>query len=156
MTSKPTKPDSLPDLECACATVRRAARLVTQLYDEELRPDLEAPQFALLSVLERRPGASQAVLARMLGFDKTTISRNLRLVERKGWVEPSPGGDQRERGFRLTLAGGELLRAAKPRWRRAQERLRSAMTSVEWQRMWQGLRGLGDAAYSARHQNGGI
>src|SRR5262249_39614614 len=63
----------LPDIVCACATLRRAARLVTQLYDEELRLHLPASQFALLSAIESRPGCNQSMLARMLAFDKTTL-----------------------------------------------------------------------------------
>src|SRR5262249_52995650 len=53
----------LPDIsKCACTTLRRAARLVTQLYDEELRRHLPASQFALLSAIERRPGCNQSML----------------------------------------------------------------------------------------------
>ena len=71
---------------CACATVRRAARLVTQLYDGELRPRLEASQFMLLTALERKPGCTQAALARIFGFDKTTVTRIESLSNaRAGW-----------------------------------------------------------------------
>src|SRR5215469_9326929 len=76
----------LPDISnCACATLRRAARLVTQLYDEELRLHLPASQFALLSAIKSRPECTQSMLARMLAFGKTTLSRNLALLRRNGW-----------------------------------------------------------------------
>jgi DNA-binding MarR family transcriptional regulator len=144
-----------PEIECACAGVRRAARLVTQLYDGELRPGLQASQFALLSVLDKRPGLPQSVLGRALAFDKTTLSRNLSLMRKKLWIEPAPlaapGSDARERGFRLTVAGRKLLRAATPGWRRAQERLRSSMTAAEWDSMWQALRTLTAAASRAQN-----
>jgi DNA-binding MarR family transcriptional regulator len=144
----------LPDIECACATLRRAARLLTQLYDEELRPHLQASQFALLMALDRRPRCNQSMLSRALAFDKTTLSRNLGLMERNGWIEYAAAGDRRERGFRLTAAGRKLLRTARPGWQRAQDRLRSSMTGDRWDAMWRVLHNLTNAAYHARSQKG--
>src|SRR5580704_11887816 len=90
-------PATLPDIHCACAGIRRAARLVTQLYSHEMGWNAEPAQFSLLSALERHPGARQAPLGRALGLDKTTLSRNLKLMQRNGWVEAVPGKDRRER-----------------------------------------------------------
>lgn len=133
----------LPAFDCACATVRRTARLLTQLYDEELRPHLEATQFTLLTAVESRPGCTQARLARGAGFDKTTISRNLALMKRNGWIETAP---DEGRGLRLTDAGRTLLRQATPGWKRAQKRLRAAFNPDEWAEMWRVLDRLTDAA----------
>jgi len=146
--------ESLPEIECACATARRAARLLTQLYDSELRPHLQASQFALLTALDRRPGCNQSMLARALALDKTTLSRNLGLMERNGWIAYAAAGDRRERGFRLTAAGRKLLQTARPGWRRAQSRLRSAMTSEQWDAMWRVLRNLTNAANRIRSPKG--
>jgi DNA-binding MarR family transcriptional regulator len=144
----------LPRFDCACAAVRRAARLFTQLYDEELRPHLQASQFALLSALDQRPGCNQAALARAAAFDKTTLSRNLGLMERKGWILRVAAVDQRERGFRVSPAGRKLLMAARPGWRRAQRRLQSAMNGEEWDTMWRVLDNFTRAAYNARARKG--
>ena len=153
----PTKTrERLPDIECACATVRRAARLLTQLYDQELRPHLQAPQFALLAVLEKKPGCNQATLARVLAFDKTTLSRNLGLMERKGWIEHAEADDLRQRGFRLTPEGRKLVLNARRGWRRAQDRLRRAMTGEQWDSMWHVFRDVTNAAYEARKSKGDI
>lgn len=146
--------EHFPDIGCACATVRRAARLVTQLYDQELRGHLEASQFALLSALDRRPGCNQVMLARALGFDKTTLSRNLGLMKKNGWIVHVVANDQRERGFHLTAAGRKLLAGARPNWKRAQRQLRSAMTGEQWEAMWQALRNVANAAYQARKKKG--
>jgi len=155
MTAASARRESiLPPFECACATVRRAARLLTQLYDEELRPHVEVPQFALLSVLERHPVCRQSLLARSAGFDKTTISRNLALMRRNGWIEDVQSDDPRDRGVRLTAAGRNLLRSAKPGWSRAQRRLSSAMKPQEWRKMWQALDTLTNAALEARRTKG--
>jgi DNA-binding MarR family transcriptional regulator len=141
--------EGLPDIGCACASVRRAARLVTQLYDDECKGQLEASQFALLSALEQQIGCNQAMLAKALGLDKTTLSRNLSVLARRGWIERQTAVDQRERGFRLTPAGRELLKATKPAWRRAQARLRSAMTGEQWDQMQEGVRVLTNASQKA-------
>jgi DNA-binding MarR family transcriptional regulator len=138
------------DLECACAAVRHASRLITQIYEDELREHLAVPQFALLSVLDSRPGCSQAVLAKALDFDKTTLSRNLKLMESKGWIAHSASADQRERGYRLTPAGLKLLKAAKPGWKRAQHRLRTAMTSDRWNAMWRTFDDIRAAVHQVR------
>jgi DNA-binding MarR family transcriptional regulator len=145
--------DSPPDLLCACATARRAARALTQLYDSQLRScGVEVPQMGLLGILYSRPGSSQAALGRMLGMDKTTLSRNFKLLKRKGWVEPATTQDERERGFRLTPAGRQRLQEAKPLWKKAQDQLRSTMTAGEWDIMWNAMRVTTEAAYKARQE----
>jgi DNA-binding MarR family transcriptional regulator len=155
MSTRPRHRESvLPAFDCACATVRRAARLVTQLYDEELRPHIEVPQFALLSALERHPDCTQSALARGAGFDKTTISRNLALMRRKGWIEDVQSDDPRDHPVRITAAGRELLRTAKPGWSRAQKRLSAAMAPDEWAKMWVALDRLTNAAVKAREKKG--
>jgi DNA-binding MarR family transcriptional regulator len=125
---------------------------VTQLYDEELRARLPASQFALLSAIAHRPNSNQSALARTLAFDKTTLSRNLALLKKNGWVAYGATDDQRERGLRLTAAGADLLAAARPGWRRAQKRLQSAMTAAQWNAMWRVLRDVTNSAYQARKE----
>jgi len=144
----------LPDIDCACATARRAARLVTQLYDEEFRGHLEASQFALLSAIEQQSGCNQSMLAKALALDKTTLSRNLSVLARRGWVERQAVTHQRERGFRLTPAGRGLLKTTKPAWKRAQARLRSAMSGEQWDQMRQMFRALANASYQALNKEG--
>jgi DNA-binding MarR family transcriptional regulator len=137
--NKTAKQDGLPELGCICASVRRAARLVTQLYDEELRGQIEAAQFALLTALDQHPGVNQTALARALGLDKTTLSRNLRLLDKNGWVE-------RGQGLRLTESGRKQLVAAQPKWKKAQERLRSSITASQWTAIQAALRDLTNVA----------
>jgi DNA-binding MarR family transcriptional regulator len=141
---------ALAELPCACATVRRAARVVTLLYDDEMRGRLEASQFALMSVLEKNQGGSQAAIGRALGLDKTTLSRNLKLLKRNGWIENAPGRNQRERGFVLTSSGKKILKSAQPHWSRAQARLRAAMTEQQWNAMWQAFRDVTDVVHQLR------
>ena len=144
-------PDALVDLRCACATVRRAARAVTQLYDGHLRAsDIEGAQFALLSVLKSQGPCSQAAISERFALDKTTLSRNLTLLKNKGWIESAEADDGRERRYVLSAAGERRLAAAGPAWRRAQEHLRSSMTEKEWDAMWKAFRTLTTAAHTAQ------
>jgi DNA-binding MarR family transcriptional regulator len=142
------------DFVCACATARHVARTLTQLYDAALRETgLEAPQFALLLTVEKAGPLTQAALGRRYALDKTTVSRNVRWLERQGWLEPVESGDRRERRFALTADGRRRLAAAQPKWRRAQERLRGEMSDAEWQAMFRVFRtvvGAADRAKRAR------
>lgn len=67
--------DSLPT-PCMCATLRRASRALTQLYDEALRPlGLRATQFTVLQALSFTGEVSQGELGQLLAMDSTTLTR---------------------------------------------------------------------------------
>jgi DNA-binding MarR family transcriptional regulator len=141
----------IEELVCACAAVRRTARAVTQLYDEVLRAHhIEGAQFALLAMIGQSGECTQASLAERFDFDKTTMSRNLRLLAKKKWIEFVRGGDGRERRVRLTSTGEKRLAAAKPAWRAAQDRLRGSMRQRDWDVMLAMFGRVTSAARSAR------
>jgi DNA-binding MarR family transcriptional regulator len=143
----------LAEMACACATARQAARAVTQLYDAWLRESgLEAPQFALLMALDTGGPQPQAAMSRRFAIDKTTLSRNLRLLEDRGWIEPLKGGDRRERRFGLTPKGHARIRAAYPSWAKAQADLRSGMTAREWSQLFRAFGTMTRAAVRARER----
>ena len=134
-------------LPCACASVRRASRLLSQLYDGELREhDLEATQYALLGVLSAMPGRSQQEIGTALGMDKTTLSRNLQLLRRRGWLETVAGEDARERRLQLSPQGRQRLVAAQPSWKRAQDRVKRELSAAEWAKVWEAIGLLTQAA----------
>src|SRR2546430_1296990 len=88
--------ESLPLLACACASLRRTARVVTQLYETELQgTGLRATQFTLLQALEQLGAASQGALGRLLALDATTLSRTLPPLERAGWIRAAAGRDRK-------------------------------------------------------------
>lgn len=135
------------DRACACATARRTAHALTRMYDASLRDTaLEVPQFALMNMLDKVGPCSQATIGRKFALEKTTLSRNLKFLQSKGWVEATPGKDARERCFVVTAAGRAKLTAARPAWRKAQERLRLSMTASQWNAMWQVFQALTEAA----------
>ena len=140
----------LPDLECVCASLRRAARAVSRQYDRELRvTGLNAAQFTLLDVLARQDAqpVTQGWLGEVLALDSTTLTRTLApLVDRK-WIRSAPGQDRRERLWSITAAGLRQLEASRPRWERAQKQLRDRLGDQGWEAM---LEDLTDVATAAR------
>jgi DNA-binding MarR family transcriptional regulator len=143
--------DQLTDLGCACATARQLARVLTQLYDGRLRASgIEAPQFALMLTLDKEGPCSQTALGRRYALDKTTVSRNVRLLQRRGWVAVSSAGDQRERRIVLTAEGRRRLALARPQWKKAQAELRDRMTGPQWERMFQTFRSVAQLAAAIR------
>jgi DNA-binding MarR family transcriptional regulator len=114
-------------LPCACASIRRAARAVTQFYDDGLRPSgLRATQFTLLQALHLAPGISQKQLAELLASDSTTLTRTLAHLRRKGWVRSDPAKDRREISLRLTAAGQREYERVLPYWQSTQRKFRRA------------------------------
>jgi DNA-binding MarR family transcriptional regulator len=142
---------AVAEFGCACATARRVARLVTQMYDARLRrAGLEAPQFALLMALRAHGPCNQAEMGRQHGLDKTTVSRNVRVLQRRGWIARAGGADSRQRVFELTASGRRQLAAALPAWKKAQAELRGGMTAKEWEAMFRAFRAVTRAAAGAR------
>jgi DNA-binding MarR family transcriptional regulator len=106
---------------CACANLRKAARAVTQLFDEALAPSgLRVTQFTLLVTSHLSGESTINELAERMAMDRTTLSRNLKPLVRSGLLEMRPGEDGRTRLVRLTPAGEQALEEAYPLWQQAQ------------------------------------
>jgi DNA-binding MarR family transcriptional regulator len=123
------KPLPLADLaKCSCANLRKAARATTQLYDTFLRPSgLRVTQFTLLSVIAGRGPIGITALAEEAVMDRTTLTRNLDLLERNGLIRIHPGADARVREVTLTPAAHDKLAAAYPYWLEAQAQVNKAL-----------------------------
>jgi len=113
---------------CACANLRKAARAVTQVFDDALAPSgLKVTQFTLL-VTSRLVGESTInELAERMVMDRTTLSRNLKPLVRSGLLEMQPGEDGRTRLVQLTPAGEQALKEAYPLWQQVQQETVSAL-----------------------------
>ncbi len=106
---------------CMGMRVRRAARVVANHYDKHLKPSgLKGTQFTLLNTIFMNPGANIGKLADILGLDRTTLNRNLKPLERKGWIRSGSGKDPRTRTLKLTSEGTGILQNALPFWLEAQ------------------------------------
>lgn len=110
--------------DCLMTRTRRISRIITNLYDQALRPyGINAPQFSLLVIIARLGAASRAEIGRANYQERSTLTRNLALLLGEGWVEEvaSEGGG-RSRPIIISQAGRELLASAATAWRSAQEK----------------------------------
>ncbi len=116
------------DTPCYCAALRAATRKMTALYDEALAPaGIGLAQFSLMRRVERAGAVSLTELARLAKLDRSTVGRNVKVLERMGVVSETTAADQRETAVALTEAGRETLRRARPLWQDAQRRIEAAI-----------------------------
>ena len=110
--------------DCYCTQFRRSANALTGVYDAALRPvGLKITQFSLLRALRRLGAATFTEVANEVALDKTTISRNLAILVREGWVTAKQGADARNKLAELSSSGGDLLDRAEPYWAIAQKQI---------------------------------
>src|ERR1700678_3774953 len=125
--------DALFDLPCPCQNLRRLTRVVTRIYDQEMRiAGVEIAQFGLLTALAAVGEANQKRLSAGFAMDSTTLTRTLGLLLKQGWVRARRGKDRRERLFSLTGAGRRQMAMAQPHWERAERRLRKELGGAGW------------------------
>jgi DNA-binding MarR family transcriptional regulator len=123
-------------LACACQSLRRLTRLVTRIYDQELRKaGIDITQFGLLTALAIVGEANQKTLSAGFAMDSTTLTRTLALLRKQHWIQVRPGKDRRERVFRLTEAGKMQIAAAQPHWQEAERRLRKTLGQAAFKQM---------------------
>ena len=109
---------------CICTHLRRAARGVSRHYDEALVGfGINVAQISLLRHLQRLDQPSISVLAESMGLDRSTLGRNVRVLEADGLVALAEGVDLRNRIVLLTEKGLARLVAATPAWEQAQDAL---------------------------------
>jgi DNA-binding MarR family transcriptional regulator len=127
------KPNAEPDLlacrACLCLASRRASRAITRAFDRRLRPHgIRSTQFSILVTLIEGGPTTIGDLAEALGIERTTLTRNLRVVEDQGWVKISIGDvDGRSRIVTATAKGRRAVATALPSWRDAQDAAAAAL-----------------------------
>lgn len=125
---------------CACFNMRRAARLVTQRFDRAFRDsNLTANQFSVLMASYSQEDILLTRLAKILGMERTTLSRNLSILERRKMVSIAMGADRRERRIAITKKGITLLERTLPLWQRAQNEVVDLVGPEEWEGLLSGL-----------------
>ncbi|WP_159972200.1 MarR family winged helix-turn-helix transcriptional regulator [Pseudomonas sp. 8Z] len=113
---------------CLCTQLRRASRGVSRIYDEALAAiGLGVAQYSLLSHVRRLGQPSISVLAEAVGLDRSTLGRNLRLLEQQGLLRLGGGRDQRTREVCLTALGLQRIEQALPLWEQAQRDLKTRL-----------------------------
>ena len=107
--------------ECVANQLRMLNRVVTGMYENEFRPlKLTASQMVILALTEKRDQIRAAELCKWLQIDASTLSRNIALMKKRGWVRVLPGEDVRSHALTITTGGRKLLREILPSWRKAQ------------------------------------
>jgi len=115
---------------CLCLHVQRAARALARRFDEVFRPlDLTHGQFSLLISLNRPEPPSIGSVAALLAMDRTTLTANLKPLERRGLIKVSINKeDKRSRRLTITATGRALLARAYPLWRQTHAAIERLVT----------------------------
>lgn len=116
---------------CLCLHTQRAARVIARRFDEALQPlGLKSGQFSLLMSLNRPQPPTLGSVAELLAMDRTTLTANLKPLERDGLVAVRPDEkDRRARRLSLTDKGRALLFRAVPIWTRTHGHVESALVA---------------------------
>ena len=130
---------------CAALKVLRASRVLTRAYDEALRPvGLTITQYTLLNAIGHYEPDSIMKLAQMLDIERTTLSRNLSLLEKAGLVHVGEQGGDRKRELLLTSRGIKKLKEAYPLWSRVQSKVEALFEDEEFVELGHLLRRVKD------------
>ena len=137
---------------CAGMNARLAARQITRFLEARLQAaDLSIAQFGLMTHIAAAPDDTIGALAERIGLDQSTLSRNLRALERAGLVEIAVvEKDLRRRAVWLTEQGARRLEAAIPIWRCAHTALSSCIDPAEVRNLAAATERLADAGVDGR------
>ena len=114
--------------ECIAVRLRMLNRVVTNIYDDALRPlGIKVSQMNILVAAGRMGTARPAEVCQRLHLDVSTLSRNVERMKARGWLEVIPDEDGRAQPFCLTNEGRKLLERAAPAWKRAQKQAKSLL-----------------------------
>src|SRR3989440_11188523 len=134
---------------CIAVRLRLLNRVVTNLYDDALRPlGLKVSQLNVLIVTAKLGLARPAQVCEILQLDTSTLCRNVKPLQAHGWLEVMPDEDARAQPFRLTPQGKRLIEKAVPAWEEAQRRASELLRD-------EGIAPLDPAAQKPRRAPGG-
>ena len=114
--------------ECIAVRLRMLNRIITNIYDDALRPlDLKVSQMNILVAAAKMGTARPAEVCEHLHLDVSTLSRNVERMKARGWLEVVPDEDGRSQPLRLTPQGRRLLDRAVPAWSAAQQKVKTLL-----------------------------
>lgn len=125
---------------CTCGKLREAARAVTLLYDNAFKSSgLLSTQLGVLHTIYNSASITISELAGELGVDRTTLTRNLSVLERQGLITTSSGKDHRTRIVTITPKGRSYIAKAIPLWNEVQRKIKEQMGEKTWRELMQNL-----------------
>jgi len=145
MSYETLKEDLRQDVAGACAAqkTRNASRKLSRRYDDALRPlGLKCSQYSMLVIITLTEDRTLTELAGHVGLERTTLIRNLKPLEREGWVKVSEEGYRRARTVEITEQGLAKLEEALPIWYATQKSLKEELGEGTWQSVHQSLEAL--------------
>jgi DNA-binding MarR family transcriptional regulator len=125
---------------CTCGKLREAARAITLLYDNAFKSSgLLSTQLGVLHTIYNSDSITISELAGELGMDRTTLTRNLSVLERQGLIKTSSGKDHRTRIVTITSKGRTCVAKAIPLWNNVQLKVKEKMGENSWHELMQNL-----------------
>ena len=125
---------------CTCGELRKAARAITLLYDNAFKSSgLLSTQFGVLQIICDIDSIRISDLAGKLGMDRTTLTRNLSVLERQGFIQISQGKDHRTRIVTATQKGRSAVAKAILLWNEVQHKVKQEMGESSWRELMQNL-----------------
>ena len=114
--------------ECLAVRLRMLNRVINAIYDEGLRPlDVKVGQVNMLVVVSSRGPLGPQGIGRILRMEKSTVSRNIERMTKRGWLRASTGSDDRSMNVEITAKGRALIAEVLPIWRRSQRKAREVL-----------------------------
>ena len=125
---------------CTCGELRKAARAITLLYDNAFKSSgLLSTQLGVLDAICNAESIKISDLAEKQGMDRTTLTRNLSVLEREGYIRISTGNDHRTRIVVITNKGRNAVARAIPLWNDVQRTVKQQMGENSWRELMQNL-----------------
>jgi DNA-binding MarR family transcriptional regulator len=135
--------------QCACFNMRKATRHLTKFYDAKLSAaGMRSTQFSLLVHIAAINDISISVLADRMVMERTTLTRNLKPLEKAGYVRVQQGADKRMRTISLTDAGMRKLAEAVPYWIEAQAEFLKRFGSDKAKKMLLDMKNIESMAFN--------
>lgn len=129
---------------CLCALIRKAGRVVTSKYDKYLKPcGLKVTQLSMLAKIAKSPNITVSELAQSLRMDQTTVSRNLQVLEKSGYIHfEDETTDHRIKKIQIVALGVSKMNEAVPLWEKAQMDMERVLGDADIKMMMEILRKL--------------
>ena len=125
-----------PTSACVSYNLRKASRIVSKVYAHEMRlAPVRGPQFSLMMIIARQERPSVSELAELVGADRTTMTRNLDQLEKRGLIRISHGKNMRCKAVELEPKGKAALERSVSYWRKAQDKILKLLGQNRWNRM---------------------
>ncbi|PWU08472.1 MAG: MarR family transcriptional regulator [Terriglobia bacterium] len=125
-----------PSSPCISYNLRKASRIVSKVYAQEMRgAPVPGPQFSLMMMIARQESPTISELAEYMGTDRTTMTRNLEHLKRRGLIRIAQGKDLRTKSVELEPKGRTALERSMSYWRNAQTKVLAVLGEQRWDRM---------------------